>query len=374
MAVPAIGEYRMGRGTKVALSLVGVVFVGGAITAVRLLGDDGSSEVRTVKVVRDTIVRKALAVGNIEPDVEVAVKSQVAGVVGRLMVEEGDFVEAGQPLIEVRPNPTPIELADAKRQVQLREIDLENVGRDVERKRELRDKEYITQEELETAERAFQQAQVQAQMARERVALFETGRVRIENRNIEGVIRSPIDGFVLETLVEEGDPVVPLSNFQEGTVLATMAAMDNLIFRGTVDEIDVGRLREGMPASIKIGALPEASVDGEVHSISLKARNEDNATVFPIEIRLTAVHGAELRAGYSANADVIIERRDDVLVIPERLIELRGDTAVVRVLDAGDVSREKTIRTGLSDAVTIEVVEGLEEGERVVEPPPREIS
>jgi len=374
MAVPAIGEYRMGRGTKVALSLVGVVFVGGAITAVRLLGDDGSSEVRTVEVVRDTIVRKALAVGNIEPDVEVAVKSQVAGVVGRLMVEEGDFVEAGQPLIEVRPNPTPIELADAKRQVQLREIDLENVGRDVERKRELRDKEYITQEELETAERAFQQAQVQAQMARERVALFETGRVRIENRNIEGVIRSPIDGFVLETLVEEGDPVVPLSNFQEGTVLATMAAMDNLIFRGTVDEIDVGRLREGMPASIKIGALPEASVDGEVHSISLKARNEDNATVFPIEIRLTAVHGAELRAGYSANADVIIERRDDVLVIPERLIELRGDTAVVRVLDAGDVSREKTIRTGLSDAVTIEVVEGLEEGERVVEPPPREIS
>ncbi|HSM07874.1 MAG TPA: efflux RND transporter periplasmic adaptor subunit [Gemmatimonadota bacterium] len=364
----------MRRGTKIALSLVGIVVVGGGVTAVRLLGDDGSSEIRTVEVVRDTIVRKALAVGHIEPDVEVAVKSQVAGVVGRLIVEEGDFVEAGQPLIEVRPNPTPIELADAKRQVQLREIDLENLRRDVERKRELRAKEYITQEELETAERAFQQAQVQAQMARERVALFETGRVRIDNRNIEGVIRSPIDGFVLETLVEEGDPVVPLSNFQEGTMLATMAAMDNLIFRGTVDEIDVGRLREGMPASIKIGALPEASVEGEVHAISLKARNEDNATVFPIEIRLTSVQGAELRAGYSANADVIIERRDDVLAIPERLIEFRGDTAVVRVLGAGEVSHERTIRTGLSDAVTIEVVEGLEEGERVVEPPPREIS
>jgi HlyD family secretion protein len=244
----------------------------------------------------------------------------------------------------------------------------------VERKRELRDREYITQEELETAERSFQQAQVQAQMAHERVALFETGRVRIDNRNIEGVIRSPIDGFVLETHVEEGDPVVPLSNFQEGTVLATMAEMSNLIFRGTVDEIDVGRLREGMPATIKVGALPESSVEGEVDAISLKARTEDNATVFPIEIRLTAVHGAELRAGYSANADVIIERRDDVLAIPERLIEFRGDTAVVRVLGAGDLSTERTIRTGLSDAVTIEVIEGLEEGERVVEPPPREIS
>lgn len=364
----------MKRGTKIALAVVGVVTVGGAATVARLLGSDGSSEVRTVEVTRDTIVRKALAVGNIEPDVEVAVKSQVAGVVGRLVVEEGEFVEEGQPLIEVRPNPTPIELADAKRQVQLREIDLENLRRDVERKRELSQQDYITQEELESAERAFEQAELQTQMARERVALLETGRVRIDNRNIEGVIRSPITGFVLEMLVEQGDPVVPLSNFQEGTVLATMAAMDNLIFRGTVDEIDVGRLREGMPAEIKIGALPEAKIGGEVHAISLKARSEDNATVFPVEIRLTSVEGAELRAGYSANADVIIERRDDVLAIPERLLEVRNDTSYVQVMGPDGAMEERAIQTGLSDAVTIEVLEGLEEGEKLVEPPPREIS
>jgi len=114
----------MKRGTKIVLALVGIAVVGGGITAVRLLGSDGSAEILTVEVKRDTIVRKALAVGHIEPDVEVEVKSQVAGVVGRLMVEEGAFVAAGQPLLEVRPNPTPIELADAKRQVQLREIDL----------------------------------------------------------------------------------------------------------------------------------------------------------------------------------------------------------------------------------------------------------
>jgi HlyD family secretion protein len=364
----------MKRGTKIALSVVGVIAVGGAFTVARLLGDDGSSELRTVEVKRDTIVRKALAVGNIEPDIEIEVKSQVSGVVGRLMVEEGDYVEAGQPLLEVKPNPTPIELADAKRQVQLRDIDLENLKRDVERKRELRDREFITQEELETAERNYEQSRVQVQMARERVALLETGRVRIDNRNIEGVIRSPIDGFVLETLAEQGDPVVPLSNFQEGTVLVTMAEMSNLIFRGTVDEIDVGRLHEGMPAEIKIGALPEAEVSGEVASISLKARTEDNATVFPVEIRLTDVRGSELRAGYSANADVIIDRRDDVLSIPERVIEFHGDTAVVKVLGTDGLQKEKTIETGLSDAVTIEVTSGLEEGEKVVEPAPREIS
>ncbi|MFW6089347.1 MAG: efflux RND transporter periplasmic adaptor subunit [Gemmatimonadota bacterium] len=364
----------MKRGTKVALAVVGVVAVGGAVTVARLPGSDGSAEVRTVEVTRDTIVRKALAVGNIEPDVEVEVKSQVAGVVGRLLVEEGDFVEEGQPLLEVRPNPTPMELADAKRQVELREIDLENLERDVERKRELREREFITQEELEATERSYGQARVQLQMALERVALLETGRVRIDNHSIEGVIRSPIDGFVLETLAEQGDPVVPLSNFQEGTVLVTMAEMDNLVFRGTVDEIDVGRLREGMPATIKVGALPEAVIEGQVHSISLKARSEDNATVFPVEIRLTDVRGAKLRAGYSANADVIIERREDVLAIPERVIELRGDTAVVRVLREAGESEERVIETGLSDAVTIEVIDGLAEGDELLEPEPREIS
>lgn len=364
----------MKRGTKITLSVVGIMTVGGAVAVARVLGSDGSSEVRTVEVVRDSIVKKALAVGNIEPDVEIAVKSQISGVVGRLMVEEGDYVRAGQPILEVKPNPTPIELAEAKRQVELQEINLETLRRDLERKKELRTRDFITQEELEAAAGEYDQSRVQVQMARERVALLETGRVRIDNRNIEGVIRSPIDGFILETQVEEGDPVVPLSNFQEGTVLVTMAEMSNLIFRGTVDEIDVGRLDEGMPATIKIGALPDAKIRGEVYSISLKARTENNATVFPIEILLTEVEDAALRAGYSANADVIIDRRDSVLVVPERVLEVSGDTTLVTVMGEGGITEKRAIKTGLSDAVSIEVIEGLEAGEKLVEPAPREIS
>jgi HlyD family secretion protein len=141
-----------------------------------------------------------------------------------------------------------------------------------------------------------------------------------------------------------------------------------------VDEIDVGRLHEGMPATIKIGALPEARIQGEVSSISLKARKEDNATVFPIEITLTEAQGISLRAGYSANADVIIERRDSILVIPERLLTIAGDTTRVTILGEGGVAEERVIETGLSDAVSIEVLDGLVEGEKLVEPPPREIS
>src|SRR3989304_6042690 len=123
-------------------------------------------------------------------------------------------------------------------------------------------------------------------MARERLGLLEEGKVNVATDRIETVVRSPITGFILEKTVEIGDPVVPLSTYQEGTVLLTMAAMSDLLFRGTVDEIDVGKLKEGMPVSIKIGALPAADVEGRVAKIPLKARKQDNAPVFPGEISL----------------------------------------------------------------------------------------
>lgn len=364
----------MKRRSKIVLGALGILVVVGSLAALALRAN-GDDEANTVRVERGNLVRKALAVGNIEPKVEIGVKSQISGVVRNLFVEDGAFVHAGDPLLEVKPNPTPIELAEAKRQVELRQIELENMRRDLDRKTELRKRDFVTQEELELAKRRYDQAAVQVQMARERVDLLETGRVRINDRDIEAVIRSPIDGFVLESLVEVGDPVVPLSNFQEGTVLISMAEMDDLIFRGTVDEIDVGKLDEGMPADVKIGALPGAKVGGEVSTISLKARTEENnATVFPIEIALTSTGEVVLRAGYSASADIIIDERRDVLFIPERLVTFSGDTARVTVRLEDGRTEERVVETGLSDAIHIEIVSGLSEGDRLVEAPPREIS
>ena len=187
------------------------------------------------------------------------------------------------------------------------------------------------------------------------------------------MVKSPITGFILEKMVDIGDPVVPLTSFQEGTVLMTMAEMDELIFRGSVDEIDVGRLEEGMPATIKIGALPDAQVQGVMEKISLKGQEQDNATTFPVEIAVQPAEGTVLRAGYSANADVIIEKREDVLVIPERLITYAADTARVTVGVTGEATEERIIETGLSDGIQIEVLSGLDSGEVIHEKPPREI-
>jgi HlyD family secretion protein len=365
----------MKRRTKAVTAIVSIAVVAGLALVVNASRGDGrDTDVKTVTVERMTIVDKALAVGRIEPEIEISVKSQISGVVRRILAEEGDFVRAGDALLEIKPNPTPLELADARRQLELRQIELDNLGRELERQQALKQQGLVSDREFQETEQRHAERAIQLEMARERLTLLEEGKLTTADDQVETVIRSPIDGFVLEQSVEVGDPVVPLSTYQEGTVLMTMAEMDRLLFRGTVDEIDVGRLREEMPVDIKIGALPDARVEGRLSQISLKARTEDNSTVFPVEITLVDTYGATLRAGYSANADVIIERRDSVLAIPERLVTVENDTARVTVLLPDGSEEDRVIERGLSDAINLEVRAGLSEGELVVEPPPREIS
>lgn len=365
----------MKRRTKLLFTTLAITIIGASAIAVGVSRGSGrGDDVKTVTVTRETVIDKALAVGRIEPEIEITVKSQISGVVRRLLHDEGDFVRAGEPLLEIKPNPTPLELADARRQLELRQVEIDNLARDLDRQRALSEQGLVSDREFQETEQRYAERRIQLQMARERLTLLEEGKLAIADDAIETVIRSPIAGFILEKTVEVGDPVVPLSTYQEGTVLMTMAEMNKLMFRGTVDEIDVGRLRDGMAVEIKIGALPDARVEGRLSRISLKARTEDNATVFPVEIALTEMHGTTLRAGYSANADVIIARRDSVLVIPERVVTVAGDTAKVTVLLPNGATEERIITRGLSDAITLEVIEGLREGEKVVEPPPREIT
>jgi HlyD family secretion protein len=364
----------MKRRTKIIVSTLVAASVVGAAAARSAMGSSRAPEgPASVEVIRGDLVQKALAVGTIEPEVQVSVKSKVSGVVRQIFALEGTFVRAGEPLFEVRPDPTPLELVEARRQVELRDIELANIRQELERRQALKERGLISEQDAQSAERSFSEATLQVRMAREKLQLLESGRVRGSGADIESVVRAPISGYVLEKTVEVGDPVVPLSTYQEGTVLMTMADMGRLVFRGTVDEIDVGRLREGMPVEIKIGALPEARIRGELKRISLKARKNDNATVFPVEILLTGTDGATLRAGLSANAEVIIQQRQGVLVIPERTVTFEGDSAWVTVRTAEGGTAQRAIRTGLSDAIRVEVLEGLQEGDQVLEKPTRSV-
>jgi len=164
-----------------------------------------------------------------------------------------------------------------------------------------------------------------------------------------------------------------LTSYQAGTELMKMANMENLIFKGTVDEIDVGKISEQMKAELQVGALPGKKVTGHVYLISLKAKKQDNTTVFPIEIAIDNTDDAVLRAGFSANANIIIARKDSVLAIPERVVTFRNDSAFVMLPVGEEETKEQYIETGLSDAITIEVVSGLEEGQEVLEKKVKEI-
>jgi HlyD family secretion protein len=335
--------------------------------------DKEKNKLTTVKTVRGDIVEKAIAVGTIEPLTEIGVKSKISGVVKKLFVDAGQIVEAGASLLEIKPDPTPLELAEAKRNVEVALIDFNTQQSEMQRQQQLKERGLISEKEFQAFSDVFSQSQLKVQIARERLALIEQGKVKIAGTNIETVVYAPIKGYILEKNINIGDPVVPLTSYQEGTILMKMADMNALIFRGTVDEIDVGKLREGMTAQIKVGALPNKIIEGRLDKISLKAKKEDNATVFPVEVVMTATNGNVLRAGYSASAEIIIQKKEKVLMIPERLVAFKNDTARVLLPKSDGTTSEKIIQTGLSDALNIEVISGLEEGQEVAERPTKKI-
>ena len=329
---------------------------------------------KLVVVTKGPVVEKALAVGAIRPKREVAVKSKISGIVRRAFREVGDHVNAGDPLFEILPDPTPLELTEARREVEIARNIFEQARKKSDRTAELGRQGIVSDQESDQADKEIQDARIRLNLAQERLALVEKGRVRTSQLNVESIIRAPVSGTVLELLVNEGDPVVPLTSYQAGTALTTIADMTQLVFMGTVDEIDVGKLAEGMPARIKVGAMPDAAVQGTVYKIAPKSKTAEGATLFDVEITLQPAAGTVLRAGYSANADIVVREKADVLLLPERLVTFAEGKASVEVpppVEGEPVKKE--IKVGLSDGINIEVAEGLKLKDQVVERPPKKI-
>lgn len=359
------------------LVAAGVVVVVGGVAAV-LYSKSNSSKVngfKTVPVARGSVVEKALAIGAIKPKREIAVKSKISGIVQTSFREIGDQVKPGDPLFEIIPDPTPMELTEARREVEIARNVFDQARKKYDRSRTLKDQGILATQDWDVADKEIQDAKIRLELASERLALIEKGRVKTERMAVESIIRAPIAGTVLELLVNEGDPVVPLTSYQAGTALTNLADMKTLVFKGTVDEIDVGKLHEGMPAHIKIGALPDAKVEGRIDKISPKSRTAEGATLFDVEIELLPAKDVVLRAGYSANAEIAVREKHDVLVIPERLVTFADGKATVEVPGATEKAEpaKREIKAGLSDGMNVEVAEGLKEKDLVVERPPKKI-
>ena len=357
--------------------LIGVVILAVISVAVFIAaktknnGEDNG--IRLIKVERGDIVEKALAIGRIEPKKEIAVKSKISGIVRNVFVEVGDQVKPGQPLMEIKPDPTPLEFAEAKRNSEIAFANFERASSEYERMKTLLESQLISQKDFDIAENEYIQSKLRLNMAQERLALIDQGSTKVADRQVDTIIKSPVAGTILERRVNEGDPVVPLTSYQEGTELLLLADMDSLIFKGTVDEIDVGKLEQGMEAELKIGAIPDEDIWGTLIRISPKAKKQENATLFDVEIAITERGNKVIRAGYSANAELLINKAANTLFIPERLVIFEEDRTYVEVQDESGEIEKKEIKTGLSDGINVEILEGLSQGEEVVENPPKEI-
>jgi HlyD family secretion protein len=330
-----------------------------------------------VDVTRGAITEKAVAVGQIEPRLQFRVKSKISGIVRRCFVEVGESVEPGDPLFEIEPDPTPMELVEAERQLQSRQSAFNRAEADWKRTSELSRQGVISGDQVDAARESFELARIELERARDSLALLREGRIDGDDRGLESVIRAPARGIVLARRVDPGDPVVPLTSYQEGTELATVADMRDLIFQGTVDEIDVGKLDVGLPARLKIGALPETEITGRLARIAPQAVEQDNAKLFEVEIELDPADGVTLRAGYSANADLVIREKNGILLVPERLVQFEEPESKTFVEVPGDSPeaepRRVEVETGLSDGLNIEITSGLAEGDRIVQRPPRDV-
>src|SRR5512141_1848429 len=366
---------------KLLKILLGLVLLAGAATGVYAFSRGGKKADGGMKLVDaqvGSVTEKAIAVGQIQPRQKFSVKSKISGIVRRCLAQVGDRVTAGQTLFEIAPDPTPQELTDVDRQLDSAHASFQRAKADYERAQELSKTGVLPTSELDSKRESFELAKISVARAEQGRDLTRKGRIATADITIESNIKAPAAGTILTRTVNPGDPITPLTSYQPGTELATVADMSDLIFKGTVDEIDVGKLRVGLPTRIKVGALPTDVVAGSVSRIAPQAQQKEGATLFDVEIELQKTNAIVLRAGYSANADLIIREKKDVLIVPERVVTFEdgGKKAFVE-LPGGNPKEEpkKTeIKLGISDGMNAEIVSGLQKGAKVVERPPKKIS
>ena len=366
----------MKRVMRLLLIIVVVAGASGAIYA--WVGSRSSDEngLTLVEAEIGSITEKALAVGQIEPRERFQIKSKISGIVHRCFVEVGDEVAAGDALFEIAPDPTPQELLNVDHRVRSSEASFLKAKADFERGRELHEDGLMSKGDLDALSETHELARIARQQAADNRELTRSGRVTGGETEVEAIIRTTEGGTVLSRAVNVGDPVVPLTSYQPGTELATVADMNDLIFKGTVDEIDVGKIEVGLPCRIKVGALPDEIVTGRLARIAPQAQKSEGATLFDVEIELDPGQEVTLRAGYSANSDVVIREKNDIVLIPERLVLFEDDQTFVEVPgDGPEAEPEKiVVELGLSDGLNVEIISGLSVGDEVVQRPPREIS
>lgn len=352
----------------ILMALVGVIFIG---TFVFLYVKSQPQPVVYDEFApkRQDISKTTVITGKIEPRNEVNVKPQISGIITEILKEAGQTVEAGEVIAKVKVIPDMNSLSSAQSRVRLANINEKQARTDYEREKTLYDKGLVSADEYDKVAQAWRQAREEVTAAQDNLEVVRDGVSKSNASASSTLIRSTVTGLILDIPVKVGNSVILANTFNDGTTIATVANMHDLIFRGNIDETEVGRLTTGMTMKITIGALQNLKFDARLEYISPKATDQNGANQFEIKAAVNVpVSGQQIRSGYSANATIVLAEARGVMAVPESAIEFVGDDTYVYVVSGeGDKKtyERRKVATGLSDGINIEIKSGLKMNERV---------
>ena len=351
----------------IIFALIAVVFIGTFVFLFKKSRPD-KIQYQELEATLADINRTTVVTGKIQPRNEVNIKPQINGIIAELYKEAGQMVKEGEVIAKLRVIPDMNSLSSAQSRVRLAEINLKQAATNYEREKALFDKKLVSDEEYDQVLQAYNQAKEEKAAAQESLEVIRDGVSSSNKTGSSTLVRSTITGLILDIPVKVGNSVIQANTMNDGTTVATVADMSDLIFDGNIDETEVGSLVEGMPMVISIGALSDYSSEAALEYISPKATENNGANQFEIKAALKTGTGHTIRSGYSANAEIVLESAEQVLTIPESALEFDDEdedmTFVYRKNAAGEYERVE-IQTGLSDGINIEVKEGLKQGDIV---------
>ena len=316
----------------------------------------------------DSIQKTTIITGKIEPRNEVNIKPQISGIISELLKEPGDYVNAGDVIAKVKVIPDMAQLSSAEMRVRLAEINLKQAQTDFEREQNLFNQKLVSADEFDKVKMSLSQANHEKIAAQDALEVVRDGVSKSNAKASSTLIRSTISGVILDIPVKVGNSVILSNTFNDGTTIATVANMNDLIFRGNIDETEVGQLVNGMNMKITIGALQDLKFDAALEYVSPKAVESNGTNQFEIKAAVKLSEGGKIRAGYSANADIVLAKADKVLTVPESAIEFSGDSTFVYVIKGAGKNKtyDRTyVETGLSDGVNIEIKKGVTTKDKV---------
>lgn len=312
--------------------------------------------------------KTTVATGKVEPRDEVLIKPQISGIISEVYKEAGQTIKQGEVIAKVKVIPELGQLNSAESRIRVAEISTAQAETDHERIKKLYNDKLISREDYEKSEVEIKKAREELQTAKDALEIIKEGITKNSASFSSTLIRSTIDGLILDVPIKVGNSVIMSNTFNDGTTIATVANMNDLIFKGKIDETEVGRIHEGMPVKLTIGALQNLTFDAELEYISPKGVEENGANQFEIKAAVHAPDSVQIRSGYSANAEIVLQRAQKVLAVPEGIIEFSGDSTFVWVMTDSIPEQKferRQIKTGMSDGIKLEIKEGLTGKEKV---------